>query len=303
MMNNTENQYNVDLKWCLWSAKESWWNEYQNYDSDAKLPKDQSLWDAMQSAFDGTTPAITIHTAPNKEIRYGTVVISKGAAYYHFYTEWDEPHEQTPDEIYADDSLRQAFEEWLTDWFMALNGFMDNSPIGASVEGNAAADSFAELMSKIDAQEDALIDQEQSNSTDLDGEVANWMTLNKPINTDCFSVVKRRIGSKNVWDVVKDETLYPFAVDAATRAINHLEGFRTKKQAKEWIESGCPIAGDIDRTHIVWAKNIKDAYKLDEECALYRFSEDMRMELAKAAEKHKIDLFNLSAQYYLRFHI
>lgn len=46
--------------------------------------------------------------------RYGTVVISKGAAHYHFYTEWDEPHEQTPDEFYAD--------------------------------------SFAELMSKIDAQ-------------------------------------------------------------------------------------------------------------------------------------------------------
>jgi len=47
MMNNTENQYNVDLKWCLWSAEESWWNEYQNYNSDSKLPTDQSLWDAM----------------------------------------------------------------------------------------------------------------------------------------------------------------------------------------------------------------------------------------------------------------
>ena len=74
----------VDLKWSLWSAAEEYWEEY--------APEALAhLREGFAGAFeDGGT--IVIHTAPRKEIKYGTVTIDPCAGFVTvaFRSEFDE---------------------------------------------------------------------------------------------------------------------------------------------------------------------------------------------------------------------
>lgn len=119
----------VDLKWSLWSKDKSYW--------EAHAP---GLWDWMREWFEASTddgnpesaglsdaPRV-IHTAPWKEIRFGTVEFQPGEAKVHFWSEFDDDCEQeAPD-------YRETIE----------------------------AETFEELMAKIDEVEERLIEAENA---------------------------------------------------------------------------------------------------------------------------------------------
>ena len=67
----------VDLKWSLWSRDKGVWDE--------RAP---GVWELMHDAFFGHGN-VSIETAPRKEIRFGIVLIRKGAADVEFEAEWD----------------------------------------------------------------------------------------------------------------------------------------------------------------------------------------------------------------------
>ena len=92
-MSTITNNYvrTVDLKWSVWSMDKAYWEEYS-----------PGTWDWMREWFDASLddgnpesaglsegPRI-VHTAPRKEIEFGTVEILPGEAHIHFYTEYDE---------------------------------------------------------------------------------------------------------------------------------------------------------------------------------------------------------------------
>lgn len=123
---------NLDLKWNLWSR-------------DAETFPAEALA-ALQRAFANKAHAVTVYTAPRKEIRFGTVVVTGHSATVDFYTVWDQPHElcSCPEQIDA---------AW--GWFS--EGFDDGSPIGARVTRCVSAHSFKGLLRAIDRLEAELL--------------------------------------------------------------------------------------------------------------------------------------------------
>lgn len=127
----------VDLKWSLWSEDRGYWEEFA-----------PGTWAQMEAAFLGSGPPVVVHTAPRKEIRYGSVTIAKGKAFGHFCHEWDELPELA-DTLGA--VCNEAFNETIpfsshlmepgTDW--------EFGEIGKSIR----ARTFLQLMRKIDQEE------------------------------------------------------------------------------------------------------------------------------------------------------
>ena len=153
----------VDLKYALWSCDEYIWNDYA----------EDGILKQMEDAFLGEGPIINILTAPRKEIRYGTVCIEKGKSSVHFYTLWDEPYCHVPDD--CPDRIRPFIEFLLEEYFSYdYNGlgYSDDSPIGAEIRTEVEATTFSELMEKIDAVENELIQDEERNSQ----EFHKWIT-------------------------------------------------------------------------------------------------------------------------------
>ena len=115
----------VDLKWSLWSKDKAYWEDHA-----------PGVWDWMEAWFNASTdpgnpeePELSdapriVHTAPWKEIRFGTVEIMPGEAKIHFWAEYDDD---------AQEEAPHFFE---------------------TVE----AETFAELMQKIDEVEERLIE-------------------------------------------------------------------------------------------------------------------------------------------------
>lgn len=123
--------FQVDLKWSLW-GEASYWANYPE------------VVEAMQQAFRGGEEA-HINTSPRKEIRFGTVVVSKGEAEVDFYVEWDRP----------DGALEAEFFEEHND---------DGEPIPASIIRKVKAKTFDRLMRGIDQAENDLLTLERERS-------------------------------------------------------------------------------------------------------------------------------------------
>lgn len=144
----------VDLKWGLWAKSHDTWENYA-----------PGLWSRMEEAFLGTTPALSITTAPKKEIRYGTVVISKGQADVEFYAMWDEAHCHVPESLTGskyDEATNQIHE-----WFANNHGFFGGdgeSPIGAEIGTTVKSRKFANLMNKVSALEIDMREAEAAHS-------------------------------------------------------------------------------------------------------------------------------------------
>lgn len=78
----------VDLKWSLWSVAEEYWEEY--------APEALAhLRAGFAGAFEEHGDTLVLHTAPRKEIRYGTVTLDPRADTVRvtFRAEFDEGEE------------------------------------------------------------------------------------------------------------------------------------------------------------------------------------------------------------------
>jgi hypothetical protein len=142
----------VNLKWALWSASEDYWNDYA-----------PEALKTLKACVDGgklreTKGSIVISTAPNKEIRYGTVVVyydSAKRAYaadVRFCTEWDEIG------ILAD-ALDVPEDE--------IDGLSETLPrhpdgIGVEVARTVRARSLTKLLAKIDDVESELLETDEA---------------------------------------------------------------------------------------------------------------------------------------------
>lgn len=147
--------FTVDLRWSLWSTnKDEWVDE-----------NDKNIYSNMKNAFEDLGPECIIHTAPYKEIRFGTVRIIKGSAHVYFYTVWDSPCCHVPDN--CPNEFKEEFSELISQEFEYGDGFQDgdiNYPIGAEIEYfKVEADSFENLMIKITQIEDELVKIEKIN--------------------------------------------------------------------------------------------------------------------------------------------
>lgn len=126
----------VDLKWSLWSKDESTWEERQ-----------PGLLARMEAAFNGTGPKLEITTAPRKEIRYGSVTISKRQAVGTFACEWDDA------ESLADTLGTTADEAFIE----CLPGSVFLGAIGVEHTFDIKSRSLAGLLAAVDKEEDEMI--------------------------------------------------------------------------------------------------------------------------------------------------
>lgn len=127
----------VDLKWSCWSVAREYWDEYA-----------PNVWDQMEKAFRGEATPVTINTGPRKEIRYGSVTISKGEASGYFCTEWDDP-----------ESLADTLGTVCDEGFREMIPYsVHNMEPGMDWEFGVKARSFAKLMERIDAEENNLLE-------------------------------------------------------------------------------------------------------------------------------------------------
>lgn len=144
----------VDLKWSLWTADRGIWDEYA-----------PGAWSEMRKAFFGKSDEVTVHTAPRKEIRYGTVEVREGEAFVSFRAIWDAPNCHVPEHV-PEDQIDEA-SETIASWFDDNEGYEDGdteSPVAAQVIRKVKADSFPKLMRKIDECEEQLLREEQEAS-------------------------------------------------------------------------------------------------------------------------------------------
>ena len=167
-------EYHVDLKWSLWEdADSSIWEEYS---------EDEDLLPNMAAAFRGEGPAVVVYSAPRKEIRYGTVTISKGEASCQLVSLWDSPPCHIPED--CPEEFRDEFEESIDLFFSEGEGYWEDyeDPIGAKVEQLVKAETFPELMKGIGNLESALYEQEDLSSKDFQtmiSEVADFLYRKK----------------------------------------------------------------------------------------------------------------------------
>lgn len=130
----------VDLKWSCWSEDKGIWDEYA-----------PSVYQQMEAAFKGETGPITVHTAPRKEIRYGSVTISKGNAEGCFSTGWDSVEELA-------DTLDLGYSHALYE-MIPYSTYL-GAP-GTDWDFQVKARTFRSLMRKIDQQETELMSKDE----------------------------------------------------------------------------------------------------------------------------------------------
>lgn len=145
--------FNIDFKWSLWMSDMSVW--------------DAETREASKLAFAGEGAPVIIHTAPRKEIRYGTVVISQGKANVEFYAVWDSPIDLIPEN--CPKKWKKKMKEEIETYFTFGYGFYDGgeNPIGASVQNEVTASTFEELLQKIDTHEEELLELERESSKEF----------------------------------------------------------------------------------------------------------------------------------------
>jgi hypothetical protein len=140
--------FKVNLKWALWSKHKAYWDE--------RAP---GVWEKLEACPPGET--LEVASAPQKEIRYGTVRISRNddgtwQAYVHFVTEWDSPEDLTD----ALDLSPEAIQGVLP--------FTEYGEPGIEREEHVKAPSFQELMRLIRNEEILLIKADQDEWKELE---------------------------------------------------------------------------------------------------------------------------------------
>jgi len=140
-------EYRVDLKWALWSADAEYWTEHQATDA----------LEAMKLALAGEGTAV-IYTAPRKEIRFGTVVVTKSKAEVDFKAVWDSPNDLADDESQV---------QPISEWFEEYDGDPDD-PIGAHVTRTIEAGDLETILRKVDECEADLLAEEKDRSEAFD---------------------------------------------------------------------------------------------------------------------------------------
>lgn len=141
-------EFSIDLKWALWSADEGIWEQYAP--------------EALKHLHMMSDNSLILHSAPRKEIRYGTVTITGTSecedaageleARGRFEAQWDEPRDlmDTLGLDADDEDEYQCFVDCLS-WANT-----DGDP-GTYVEFHVKAHSVAELLEVIDRQEEELL--------------------------------------------------------------------------------------------------------------------------------------------------
>lgn len=131
----------VDLKWSLWSTDKSNW--------DDRAP---GTWDAMANLEVGET--FGIFTAPKKEIRYGTVAITRfeesWLAHGYFEETWDSVTDLC-DTLGIPEEQEYEMHEVLP--------YTDSGEVGACRHFDVTAPTFEELMKAVDDEEAKLIEE------------------------------------------------------------------------------------------------------------------------------------------------
>lgn len=158
----------VDLKWSCWSVDKGHWDQYA-----------PGVWERMRAAFEGTQGPVEISTGPRKEIRFGTVTIEKGRASGYFYTEWDDVDSLADTLGLTDEDGNWKLPEEDREELLAKYGqeklnedsdfaFRESIPFsmhsyepGMDHDFEIRARSFAKLMERVDAEEDALLQEDK----------------------------------------------------------------------------------------------------------------------------------------------
>jgi hypothetical protein len=148
----------VDLKYALWSADPSYWEDY--------APGVYGMMEDLQ----GTLDLLIINTAPRKEIRYGRVEINvmedgQWAARGTFHTEWDDVYD-----LLDTFGLPDSKELWLMERLPAPRDFvigMHDYPAGVAIQFSVFANTLDELLDAVDTQEERLIELDESEYTRL----------------------------------------------------------------------------------------------------------------------------------------
>lgn len=140
--------FTVNLKWALWSKDKYYWEE--------RAP---GVWEKLEACPPGET--LEVSSAPHKEIRYGTVRISRGedgrwGADVRFVTEWDSPEALTDILDLSPEAIRRVLP------------FTGDGEPGIEREEHVEAPSFQELMNLIDDEEYELIKADQDEWEELE---------------------------------------------------------------------------------------------------------------------------------------
>lgn len=135
-------EVSVDLKWSCWSvAKEYCWDHYA-----------PGVWERMEAAFKGTSGPVLVLTGPRKEIRYGSVLVSKGKAEGYFVDEWDDLH-----------GLADTLGTKVDEAFAETIPFSSHShEPGMDRDFSCKARKFDKLMERIDSEEVALMGESEA---------------------------------------------------------------------------------------------------------------------------------------------
>jgi len=155
--------HRVDLKWSLWLKHADAWEERQGAEAVAD----------MRVAFESGGASV-VTTAPRKEIRFGQVVVERGRAHADFVAVWDSPADLAPDDASDEDV------QCVAEWFEEYHDGDPESPVGAHVEEDVEAATFDELMVKIDACEDRLLEEEKERSKSFDEFLAEFHQPQNP---------------------------------------------------------------------------------------------------------------------------
>lgn len=152
----------IDLKWSLWSADVGTFEEHVSEEGLA----------LMRQAFEGTGKPVLVRTAPDKEIRFGSVLIERGEMTYEFSCEWDDSRDLITEELDLSDELAESLAADITDWLrdmaQAVEAPFSTENIGAFIQGSVTADDFETALHKVDEAEERLLKIEKENSAALD---------------------------------------------------------------------------------------------------------------------------------------
>ena len=112
-----------------------------------------------------------IRTAPRKEIRFGSVLVSKGQADVEFSFEWDDPHDLAAS---VDDRLDDGMSDEEHEWVSGLVAdYLAENHCEFRRHRVLSEDDFGRLMEAIDRVEEELLEGEKDFSNVFDGYVAD----------------------------------------------------------------------------------------------------------------------------------
>jgi len=150
----------IDLKHSLWTTDTSTW--------DDRAP---GILDRMRAAFAGDGPEFQVRTAPAKEIRFGSVIVSKGHADVVFALQWDDPQDlATAIETKLNDEMTDEELDWAAD---AISDYLAENGDEFRRERILEAATFDMLMERVDEVEARLIEGNQEFEKDFDAFIAD----------------------------------------------------------------------------------------------------------------------------------